>query len=56
LTILFRFFGLFAPKNFHIIYLSNILSISVPDEGYFRNVSCGLYYISTLLILYITFI
>jgi hypothetical protein len=27
-----------APKDFKIIWLSNILALSVPDEGYSRNV------------------
>jgi hypothetical protein len=33
-------FGFLAPNNF--IWLSNILSLSVPDEGYSRNASCTL--------------
>jgi len=36
-----------APKDFKIILLSNILALSVPDEGYSRNVSCALNLIST---------
>jgi hypothetical protein len=27
-----------APKDFKIIWLSNILALIVPDEGYSRNV------------------
>ena len=30
-----------------IIWLSNILALSVPDEGCFRNASCALNLIST---------
>jgi hypothetical protein len=37
LTILFRLFGFLAPKDVRIIRLSNILALSVSDEGYFRN-------------------
>ena len=33
-----------------IIWLSNILALSVPDEGCFRNASCALNLISTFLI------
>jgi hypothetical protein len=28
-------FGLLALKDFLVIWLSNILSLSVPDEGYY---------------------
>jgi hypothetical protein len=31
---LFRPFGYFAPKDFKMIWLSNILTFSVHDEGY----------------------
>ena len=34
LAILFRPFGFRSPKDFKIISLSNILALSVPDEGY----------------------
>jgi hypothetical protein len=34
LAILFRFFGFLAPKDVRIIRLSNILALSVSDEGY----------------------
>jgi hypothetical protein len=30
------------PKTFKIIWLSNILNLSVPDEGYSKNVPCTL--------------
>jgi hypothetical protein len=30
-------FGFLAPKDFQIIWLSNLLILSVHDEGYFRN-------------------
>jgi hypothetical protein len=39
LAILFRPFGLLARKTFKIIWLSNLSILSVPDEGYSRNVS-----------------
>ena len=42
--------GLLAPKDFKNIWLSNLLIMSVPDEGYSRNVSCTLNLISTFLI------
>jgi hypothetical protein len=38
LAILFRVFGFLAHKDFKIIWLSNILALIVPDEGYSRNV------------------
>jgi len=34
--ILFRPFGFIAPKHFKIIWLSNLSTVSVPDEGYSR--------------------
>jgi hypothetical protein len=37
LAILFRIFGLLVPKTFEIIWLSNLLILSVPDEGYFER-------------------
>ena len=38
----------------YYIWLSNLSTLSVPDEGYYRNVSCELYLISTFLfVLYI---
>ena len=33
-----------------IIWISNILALSVPDEGYSRNASCALSMISTFLL------
>ena len=33
--ILFRPFGFIAPKDFYIIWLSNLPIMSVPDEGYY---------------------
>jgi hypothetical protein len=33
LAIVFRLLGFLAPKDFNIIWLSNILVLSVPDEG-----------------------
>jgi hypothetical protein len=32
-----RSFGFLAPKHFKIIWLSNILALSIYNEGYFRN-------------------
>jgi hypothetical protein len=32
----------FAPKDFLTIWISNILALRVPGEGYSRNVSCVL--------------
>ena len=37
-------FGFHAPKDLSIIWLSNILTLSVPDEVYFRKVSYTLLY------------
>ena len=34
MTILFRPFGLLPPKDFKIIWLSNLFTMNVPDEGY----------------------
>ena len=34
LSILFRPFGLLDPNHFKIIWLSNLLTMSVPDEVY----------------------
>jgi hypothetical protein len=33
---------LFAPKHFEIIWLFNILTMNVPNEGYSRNAACTL--------------
>jgi hypothetical protein len=48
---LVRCFGLFAPKTFKIIWLSDLSTLSVPDEDYYRNTSCELNLISTYLLL-----
>jgi hypothetical protein len=40
-----------AHKGFKIIWLSNMLVLSVPDEGYSGNASCELNLISTFLLL-----
>ena len=37
---LYTLFGLLAPENCSIIWLSNLFS--VPDEGYNKNASCSL--------------
>ena len=34
--------GFFAPKDFYIILLANLLTLRVPDEGYSRNTVCVL--------------
>ena len=39
-----------APKDFKVIWLSNSLALSVPDESYFRYVSWALHLISTFLL------
>ena len=38
----FRPFRFHAPTHFLIIGLSNLLTLSIPDEGYFRNLSYAL--------------
>jgi ABC-type nickel/cobalt efflux system permease component RcnA len=38
-------------KTFKIIWLSNLSTLSVLDEGYSKNVSCALNLISTILLL-----
>ena len=38
------------PLKASIIWISNILALSVPDEGYSRNASCALSMISTFLL------
>jgi hypothetical protein len=35
----------------HLVWFSNILALSVPDEGYSRNASCTLNLISMILVL-----
>ena len=43
LAILFRpFENYLVPKDLLIIWLSNILSLSISGEGYYRNASCAL--------------
>ena len=37
MAIVFRSFGFLVPKEFYLIWLSNILVLRVPDEGYSRN-------------------
>jgi len=54
-AILFRSFGFLAPKDLKIIWFSNILALSVPDEGYSRNAWCALNLISTFLLNYLAF-
>jgi len=43
-----------SNSNRHIVnfllLLSNLLTLSIPDEGYSRNVSCALNLISTFLL------
>ena len=49
-AIMFRSFG-FAPKdNFEVICLSNLLTLSISDDGYSRNTVCALNYISVVLL------
>ena len=33
---------IFAPKDFYVIWLSNLSTLSVPSEYYSTNVSCTL--------------
>jgi hypothetical protein len=44
------YFSYFAPKDFKIIWLSNILTLNVPDECYSSNMSCTLTLISYIFI------
>jgi hypothetical protein len=46
---LFKRWGFLALRDFKIIWLSNILALSVPDEGYSRNAPYALNLISTFL-------
>ena len=48
-VILVHFCILFRPFGFHSSKHSNILTLSVPDEGYSRNASCALNLISTFI-------
>ena len=51
LAILFRPFCFIAPKHFYIILFTNLsIFLSVPDEGYSRNVLCTLNLISMFLL------
>lgn len=49
LVILFRCFDILAPKDIKVIWHSNLLIMTVPDEEYSRNASCILYSIIMLL-------
>jgi hypothetical protein len=49
LAIVIRPFDVDAPKYLKIIWLSNFLAFTVPDEGYFRNALCALSLISMFL-------
>jgi len=37
MAVLFMPFGFLGPKDLKIIWLSNILALSVPDQGNYRN-------------------
>jgi len=43
------FFGFLAPKHVKIVWLSSLLTMSVPDEGYFFVCCCCKYIISIYL-------
>ena len=43
-------FSFLAPKDFKIIWLSNILTLSVADEGYSRNASCTFNFLDKILL------
>ena len=45
-------FGFLVPNKFQISWLSNILALSVPEEGYRRHASSGLNLISTFLFMH----
>jgi hypothetical protein len=45
-------FGFLVPNKFQISWLSNILALSVPEEGYRRHTSSGLNLISTFLFMH----
>ena len=49
LAIMFRKFYFPDPKDCKIICLTNLLTLSVPDESYSRNAHRALNYISTSL-------
>jgi len=40
---------LFLLPKISIIWLSNLLALSIPDEGYSRNMQCALILMSTFL-------
>ena len=42
----FRTFYFLTAKDFYIIWPSNILTLTIPGEGYSRNGSCALNFIS----------
>jgi hypothetical protein len=42
-------FGVLPPKDYKIIWLSNMLALIVPDKAYSRNASCAPNLISTFL-------
>ena len=44
---LFRPFGFSSLKYFEIIWVSDLSTLSVPEESYSRNASCALNLIST---------
>ena len=48
--------GFIASKHFLIICLSNISTLSVPGEGCYRNSSCAVNLISTVLLYHNTFV
>ena len=39
LALLCLFCGFLAREDYQIIWLSNLMTLSIPDEGYSRNVS-----------------
>ena len=45
-------FGFLVPNKFQISWLSNILALSVPEEGYRRHTSSGLNLISMFLFIH----
>ena len=47
---LFMSFGFLSPKDSKIIWLSN-MTLSVPDEGYFRSASCEITLMYTFIII-----
>ena len=52
MSIIFKPVGFPAPNLFSYYYcLFNLLDLSVPDKGYYRNVSCALNLISAFVVL-----